>query len=225
MAAGKASQMITALSSLTAVDIVADAMGDDELRGMGLSPPAVTLRVFSEEEGEEAALLAEVHLGNADPERGIAAQRSGDEVVYRLDYDLAERIPISREAFANRFLSSEEAPERPRARRRVGGDDLARRTKSARNVPASSRTGARGPRPAPRAGSRARLAGPRSWPRACAGSAPRRRRRRGLPPRDHPGWRCSSRSGRPPAPDSSASVVLIMKPMARTSSSISCTSM
>jgi len=111
MAAGKASQMITALSSLTAVDIVADAMGDDELRAMELSPPAVTLRVFSEEEGGQAALLAEVYLGNADPEQGIAAQRSGDEVIYRIDYDLAERIPISREAFANRFLSSEEALE------------------------------------------------------------------------------------------------------------------
>jgi hypothetical protein len=111
MAAGKASQMITALSSLTAVDIVADAMGKDELRGMGLSPPAVTLRVFSKGEGEEAALLAEVQLGNADPERGIAAQRSGDDVIYRVDYELAERIPISREAFANRFRSSEETQE------------------------------------------------------------------------------------------------------------------
>jgi hypothetical protein len=111
MAAGKASQMIAALSSLTADDIAADAMGDDELRAMELSPPAVTLRVFSEQEGEQAALLAEVYLGNADPERGIAAQRSGDEVVYRIDYNLAERIPISREAFVNRFLSSEEAPE------------------------------------------------------------------------------------------------------------------
>jgi len=110
MAAGKASQMIMALGSLTAVDIAADAMGEDELRAMGLLPPAVTVRVFSGEE-EPAALLAEVRLGNADPERGIAAQRSGDEVVYWIDYDLADRIPISREAFSNRFLSSEEAKE------------------------------------------------------------------------------------------------------------------
>jgi hypothetical protein len=112
MADGKASQIIAALSSLTADDIVADAMGDEELRGMGLSPPAVTLRAFAkEEEGEEAALLAEVHLGNADPERGIAAQRSGDEVVYRVDYELAERLPISREAFVNRFRSSKEVED------------------------------------------------------------------------------------------------------------------
>jgi hypothetical protein len=113
MAAGKASQLIREFSTLTAVDIVADAMGEDELRGMGLSPPAVTLRAIAEGEGEEAVRLAEVHLGNADPERGIAAQRSGDDVVYRLDYDLAERIPISREAFENRFRSSEETQEPP----------------------------------------------------------------------------------------------------------------
>jgi hypothetical protein len=111
MAAGKASQIIEVLASLTADDIVADAMGDDELRGIGLSPPAVTLRAFSDDEDEQAALLAEVHLGKADPELGIAAQRSGDEVIYRIDFELAERIPISREAFVNRFLSAEETTE------------------------------------------------------------------------------------------------------------------
>jgi hypothetical protein len=107
MAADKASQMIRELSQLTAVDIVADAMGGDELRAMRLSPPAVTIRAFAGEEGEDASLLAEVQLGEADPERGVAAQRSGDEVIYRLDYDIAEHIPISREAFENRFLSEE----------------------------------------------------------------------------------------------------------------------
>jgi hypothetical protein len=114
MAAGKASQIIRALSKLSAVDIAADAMGEDELRAMGLSPPAVTLRAFAEQEGEQSALLAEVRLGNADPDRGIAAQRPGDDVVYRLDYDLAERIPISLEAFTNRFRSSEQ-PQEPDA--------------------------------------------------------------------------------------------------------------
>jgi hypothetical protein len=108
MEAGKAAQMIESLSKLTAIDIVADAMGEGELRGMELLPPAVTFRAFSEEEGGETELLAEIQLGKADSERGIAARRSGDEVVYRLEYDLAERIPISREAFVNRFLSSEE---------------------------------------------------------------------------------------------------------------------
>lgn len=109
MAAGKASRMIRELSKLTAADIAADAMGEDELRGMRLSPPAATLRAF----GEDDALLAEVHLGGADPGRGIAAQRAGDEVVYLLDYDLAGQVPISLEAFTNRFLSSEEPPETP----------------------------------------------------------------------------------------------------------------
>jgi hypothetical protein len=107
MAAGKASQMVSELSRLKAIDIVADAMGEAELRSMGLSPPAVTLRVFAKEEAEKAGPLAEVHLGNADPDRGIAAQRSGDPVIYRLDYALAERVPISLDAFKNRFRSSE----------------------------------------------------------------------------------------------------------------------
>ncbi len=111
MAAGKASQMIGELSKLSAVDIAADAMGEDELRAMGLSPPAVILRAFGENSGEQASPLAEVHLGSAEPDRGIAAQRPADEVVYRLDYDLAGTIPISLEAFTNRFLSSEEPPE------------------------------------------------------------------------------------------------------------------
>jgi hypothetical protein len=111
MAAGKASQLVRELSKLSAVDIAADAMGEEELGAMGLSPPVVTLRAFRAESGEDDALLAEVHLGTADPERGIAAQRPGDEVVYRLDYDLAGRIPISLEAFRNRFLSEEEPPE------------------------------------------------------------------------------------------------------------------
>lgn len=111
MAAGKASQMIRELAKLTAVDIAADAMGEDELRAMGLSPPTVILRVFGKDSGEQASPLAEVHLGAADPDRGIAAQRPGDEVVYWLDYHLAGRIPIGLEAFTNRFLSSEEPPE------------------------------------------------------------------------------------------------------------------
>jgi hypothetical protein len=108
MAAGRVSRLITELSELDAIDIAADAMGDDELRGMGLSPPAVTLRAFADAEGEEALLLAEIYLGSSDPERGIAAQRAGEDVVYWLDFDLAEHLPVSREAFVNRFRSSEE---------------------------------------------------------------------------------------------------------------------
>jgi hypothetical protein len=113
MAAGKASRLITEFSHLTAVGIAADAMGEDELHGMGLSPPMVILRAFADVEGEEDSLLAEIFLGESDPDRGIAARRAGDDVVYWLDFDLAEHLPISREAFVNRFRSSEEprAPE------------------------------------------------------------------------------------------------------------------
>lgn len=112
MAAGKASRLVTELSRLRAVDIAADSMGAEELRGMGLSPPAVTLRVFAAaDEAGEAAVLADVQLGKADPKRGIAAQRAGDPVVYWLDFELAEHVPVSREAFTNRFVTSEEPPQ------------------------------------------------------------------------------------------------------------------
>jgi hypothetical protein len=108
MAAGRASRLIAEFSDLSAIDIAADSMGDEELRAMGLSPPAVTLRALADGEGDEDSLLAEIYLGNTDPERGIAAQRAGDDVVYWLDFDMAEHLPISREAFVNRFRSSEE---------------------------------------------------------------------------------------------------------------------
>jgi hypothetical protein len=84
--------------------------GEQELRGLGLSPPNVILSVFGEvaqQGGDEpgvAPKLAEVHIGGSYGPDGIIARAVGDPVVYRLDYELAEHIPVSLEAFRNRFV-------------------------------------------------------------------------------------------------------------------------
>ncbi|MDJ0788261.1 MAG: DUF4340 domain-containing protein [Myxococcota bacterium] len=118
MAAGKAGRLVEELSGLEAVDILADQLGDDELEGLGLAPPIVTVRVQGEAgEAAPAPVLATVHLGAADPSRGIPAMRGDEPVVYWLDFDAAEHLPVSYEAFANRFVSEEgesaEEPEPP----------------------------------------------------------------------------------------------------------------
>ena len=89
-------------------------MGPNELSGVGLEPANAVFRVFggSEKGADEAdpPILAEIWLGALRGSAGIIAQRAGDDVVYVLDYALAERVPVSQEAFANRFRSDEEPP-------------------------------------------------------------------------------------------------------------------
>jgi hypothetical protein len=103
-------RLVSELSRLRAVDIAADEVGEQELRGLGLSPPNVILSVFGEvaqQGGDEpgvAPKLAEVHIGGSYGPDGIIARAVGDPVVYRLDYELAEHIPVSLEAFRNRFV-------------------------------------------------------------------------------------------------------------------------
>jgi hypothetical protein len=111
-AAGKASRLVAELAALDARGIAAEAVGDDEAAELGLRPPRVTIRVRGADgEADEGPLLAELRLGVADPERGIAAQRPGDDVVYWLDFALAEPLPVSLEALRNRFFAGEETGE------------------------------------------------------------------------------------------------------------------
>lgn len=109
MAPGAADRLVSELSALEAAEIAAESMGAEELRALDLDPPRVRARVFGED-AEDGEALADVSLGVADPERGIAARREGDPRVYWLDYALAEELPVSLEAFRNRFVSAEEAP-------------------------------------------------------------------------------------------------------------------
>jgi hypothetical protein len=110
LAPGRVARIVAELSTLRGSDIVAEAIGDAEREALGLAPPHVTLRVRGAPEGDAPGpLLAEVFLGEVDHERGIVAQRAGQERVYRIDYALAEHLPVSLEALRNRFLSKEEA--------------------------------------------------------------------------------------------------------------------
>ena len=112
MAAGKAGRLVSELSRLDGIDIAADAMEEAELAELGLAPPRVRLAVYGEaEEGGAPPVLADVSLGEADPDLGIAALRAGGAAVYRVENDLAENVPVSLEAFRNRFVSEEIAEE------------------------------------------------------------------------------------------------------------------
>jgi hypothetical protein len=64
-----------------------------------------------EEGGGEAKQVAEVQLGTPDAEYGIPARVPGRDTVYALDGALAEHVPVSLEAFHERFVGEEEKPE------------------------------------------------------------------------------------------------------------------
>jgi len=130
-ASGKLSEVVSELSRLQASDILAESMGEKELEKLGLSPPNAIVTVLgappagekspdaaakeqseakgenAKEEGGEplppaAPRLAEIHLGNVTP-KGVAAQAVGDPIVYRIDLETAERLPVSLDAFRSRF--------------------------------------------------------------------------------------------------------------------------
>jgi hypothetical protein len=101
MAPYKARELLSELANLKAVEIVAEEMTPEELADAGLAPPRVAIQVWGE--GDEP--LATVELGAIDPEAGIFARTPTSDTIYRISYDLAEHIPVSREAFLNRFVS------------------------------------------------------------------------------------------------------------------------
>ena len=107
---------LSKLSNLEASAIVAESVGDAELAALGLAPPRAILSAFSEREGEEGAdaslvKLAEVRVGALDAEKGLLAQMAGDLVLYRIPVEAAESLPVSLEAFRNRFAAAASAPE------------------------------------------------------------------------------------------------------------------
>ena len=111
MAAGLASRLVAELARLDAVDIAADEVGSEELAGLGLSPARAAIRIFGKppEAGGDAPVLADVQLGVQQGDR-VIAKRADRPTVFRMDAALAEHVPVSLEAFRNRFLSAE-APE------------------------------------------------------------------------------------------------------------------
>ena len=108
MAPGLASRLVAELARLDADDIAAEKMGGAELAAIGLEPPRTTLRVFgaAPEGGGEAPELAKLIIG-VEQGGSIFAQVPGRETVYRVPSALAEHVPISLEAFRNRFVAKE----------------------------------------------------------------------------------------------------------------------
>ena len=104
---GMLSSLLFALSRLRADGILADRMGPEELRSLQLAPPAASFRVYGE--GDEP--LAEVEIGALRDDEWILARRGGDETIFQLEFELAEQIPVSLEAFRNRFAIDEEAAD------------------------------------------------------------------------------------------------------------------
>lgn len=116
MQEGLASRIVAEVARLRAEDIAADAMGPDELAGVGLAPPRATLRVFGKPAagGGEAPLLADLLFGIAKGGR-IYAKVPDRTTVYALSDALAEHVPMSLEAYRNHFVAPPEAANAPAA--------------------------------------------------------------------------------------------------------------
>lgn len=115
MAPGKASRFLSSLAGLVAIDVEAENAPSEGLSALGLSPPRVSLVVRGDVLEGERADLAHIELGRVDADRGIIARIKGEGTIYRLHYDLAEDIPVSAQAFRNRFAAEEEG--------KTSGDD------------------------------------------------------------------------------------------------------
>lgn len=114
MAAGLAARLVAELARLEASDIAADEVGERELAGLGLAPPNATIRVYGAppEAGGEAPVLADLQLGVQRDDR-VVARRADRPTIFRLDAVRTEFIPVSLEAFRNRFVSKEPAEGAP----------------------------------------------------------------------------------------------------------------
>ncbi|HVH20721.1 MAG TPA: DUF4340 domain-containing protein [Myxococcota bacterium] len=116
-APGTLDTALAELSRLRAAGIESDAPDESMLRKQGLAPPNAVITVFGARpegdtagEGESPAplpVLAEVQLGDVEGSEWIAARAAGDPTLYRLAYPVAERVPVSLDAFRNRFRAEE----------------------------------------------------------------------------------------------------------------------
>ena len=97
--------LVDELARLRAREILADSMGEAELRGLALEPPNASFVVRG---GDAAAApLAELRLGVAR-ESGVAAQAAGNPTVFELDPSIAEYVPVDLSALRARFLAKPE---------------------------------------------------------------------------------------------------------------------
>ena len=102
----KLASMIDELSRLRAKQILADAMGETELRELGLAPPSARFTVSG-----KSGSLAGVDLGYLRGTDGVIARPSGGGAVYLLAPTAADVLPVSLEALRSRFLARPEPAE------------------------------------------------------------------------------------------------------------------
>jgi hypothetical protein len=100
------------LYAISALDASALEPANADRKALGLDTPVVTLRALD----EKNAVVGELSLGDASPDRGIPAISSQTSEVWRLSNNLGREVPLSPEAFANTFVkkpgeSAEPEPE------------------------------------------------------------------------------------------------------------------
>jgi len=112
--------LVDELARLRARDILADAMGPEELRGLALEPANASLVVRG---ADAAAPLAEVRIGIVRDGGGIVAQAAGNATVFELDPAVSQVVPVSLEALRARFVAK---PEETQSAAEAGeGEDAA----------------------------------------------------------------------------------------------------
>lgn len=102
--AGKLDSLVSELSHLEARRVLEDSAGEERLRELALAPPRATYRAI--DAGGET--LAEVRMGTLQGGEGIVATTAGRPEVFVLEYELGEHLPVSLEAFRNRFAKGDE---------------------------------------------------------------------------------------------------------------------
>jgi hypothetical protein len=117
----KIARLVDELSDLEADDILAERVGPEELAALGLDPPRATLLVSGAGEAD-APRLAELRIGMPRGSEGFIAQSGESPIVFAIAGHRAEHIPVSLEAFRNRFLAEPE-PE-PAAEPALPGFEL-----------------------------------------------------------------------------------------------------
>ncbi len=100
----RVSRLIREMASLDAVDIVADAMGPNELASLGLDPPLARIRIEAAADPEaRRETLAELTIGRFDPDRGVFAKRGDASTIFLLPKSVAADLPISVQRYRSDF--------------------------------------------------------------------------------------------------------------------------
>jgi hypothetical protein len=129
MGPGKAALMVADVAHLKADDIVADSVGASELTSLGLSPPQARIKVYGrapaatsgEKKGAGGApLLADLLIGVQKGDH-IVTKRADRDTIFGMAASEGRNIPVSLDAFRNRFVSKESPAQKPSAAAKPSG--------------------------------------------------------------------------------------------------------